>query len=471
MVQQQSKAQSNGKVAGMEAMLPQDIEAEMGILGSIIIDAEAVTQVVDILKASDFYRDAHQMIYQAIMDLYDRHEPADFITVSDALEQAGRLDDVGGASYITSLINHVPTSGNVAYYAGIVAQKARYRQLILASGQIASHAYEQDEQELEKALQSLYNLQMAVQKTDLTPTSDMSTSFMERMDMLTQNKGAIIGTPSGFTDLDRMTAGFQNSDLIVVAGRPGTGKTTLAMTIARNASLKYGCGVAVFSIEMASEQIYQRLISMESGIDQQKLKTGWIDDEEWERLIAAMETYNNAPLWIDDTPAITCREIESKLRRLMASGVQIDMVIVDYLQFMSAGSHDGNVKRENRVQEVSEIARGLKKIARTLNLPVVALAQLSRTVEARQCKIPMLSDLRESGEIEQTADIVMFIYREDMYNPDTERRNIADIIVAKHRNGPLGQVSLYAKMDQTTFMNLEVSPILTSEEGGSSWEN
>lgn len=470
MGQQQRKAQSNGNVATMEAMLPQDIEAEMGVLGSIIIDPEAVEQVVDILKPEDFYRDAHQAIYRAIMDLYDRHEPADFITVGDALDEAGKLELAGGASYISSLINIVPTSGNIAHYAGIVAKKARYREIINVSGQMAAHAYEQDERELENVLQSLYTLQATAQKTDLTPTRDMSTSFMERMDMLTQNKGAIIGTPSGFTDLDRMTAGLQKSDLIVVAGRPGTGKTTWAMTVARNASLK-GFGVAVFSIEMASEQIYQRLISMEAGIDQQKLKTGFIDDEQWERLIAAMETYDNAPLWIDDTPAITCREIESKLRRLMASGVKIDLVIVDYLQFMSAGSHDGNVKRENRVQEVSEIARGLKKIARTLNIPVVALAQLSRTVEARQCKIPMLSDLRESGEIEQTADIVMFIYREDMYNPDTERKNIADIIVAKHRNGPLGQVSLYAKMDQTTFMNLEVSPLMASEEGGSSWEN
>lgn len=461
---QERQAQSNGNVATMEAMLPQDIEAEMGVLGSIIIDPEAVEQVVDILKPEDFYRDAHQAIYRAIMDLYDRHEPADFITVGDALDEAGKLELAGGASYISSLINIVPTSGNIAHYAGIVAKKARYREIINVSGQMAAHAYEQDERELENVLQSLYTLQATAQKTDLTPTRDMSTSFMERMDMLTQNKGAIIGTPSGFTDLDRMTGGFQKSDLIILAARPSVGKTSMAMTMARNAALKYGCGVAVFSIEMASEQIYQRLISMEAGIDQQNLKTGWVDDEAWENLIAAMETYNNAPLWIDDTPAITCREVESKLRRLMASGVQIDVVFVDYLQFMSAGTHDGNVKRENRTQEVSEIARGLKKIARTLNIPIVALAQLSRTVEARQCKIPMLSDLRESGEIEQTADLVMFIYREDVYNPDTERKNIADLIVAKHRNGPVGQVSLYWKANCTEFVNLEVSPLLSGEE-------
>jgi replicative DNA helicase len=280
---------------------------------------------------------------------------------------------------------------------------------------------------------------------------------MIKLDQLHLRRGKVVGVPSGLTDLDRLLGGFQKSDLIIIAARPAVGKTSLCLTVGRNAA-KAGKGVAVFSLEMSKEQLIQRLVSMEGGIDQQRLRTGWIEDEEWERIAIATETLSALPLYIDDTPAITCAEIRSKVRRLISSGVQIDMIIVDYLQLMRAFAGTANQRTDNRVQEVSEISRQLKGLARELDIPVIALAQLSRAVESRQSKIPQLSDLRESGSIEQDSDVVMFIYRDDVYNPDTDRPNQADIIVAKHRNGPVGDVSVFFRKSHTEFRDLEVSP-------------
>lgn len=441
----------------MEKLLPQNIEAECGVLGSIIIDPEAIVQVADFLLAEDFYRDAHRIIYQTIIQLYEQHEPADYITICDELERINKLEEVGGASYITSLINQVPTSGNVEYYGRIVERTAILRRLIHAAGQIAAIAYEEGDANiaLDKAEQLIFAISQRNAHADFSALRDLLSDYMSKLDQLHERRGAIVGVPTGFTDLDRLTGGLQRSDLIILAARPAVGKTSLCLSIAHNSAIKHGQSVAIFSLEMSKEQLLQRLLSMDAGIDQQRLRTGWIEDEEWDRITYAMGTLSEANIWIDDTPGISTMEMRSKARRLQAEH-NIDLIIVDYLQLMQSSA--GGKRNENRVQEISEISRNLKGLARELDVPVMALAQLSRQVESRQSKVPQLSDLRESGSIEQDADIVMFIYREDVYNPDTERKNIADIIVAKHRNGPVGEVSLYFQASQTRFCDLEVTP-------------
>ena len=441
----------------MEKLLPQNIEAECGVLGSIIIDPEAIVQVADFLVPDDFYRDAHRTIYEVILQLYEQHEPADFITICDELERRNKLEDIGGASYITSLVNQVPTSGNVEYYGRIVERTAILRRLIHAAGQIAAIAYEEGDADvaLEKAEQLIFNISQRHSRIDFSLLRDILAEYMQKLDQLHEHRGNIVGVPTGFTDLDRLTGGLQRSDLIILAARPAVGKTSLSLSLAHNAAVKYQHSVAIFSLEMSKEQLVQRLLSMDAGIDQQRLRTGWIEDEEWERIIYAMGTLSEANIWIDDTAGISTVEMRSKARRLHAEH-GIDLIIVDYLQLMQATV--GGKRNENRVQEISEISRNLKGLARELNIPVLALAQLSRAVESRQSKVPQLSDLRESGSIEQDSDIVMFIYRDDVYNPESERKNIADIIVAKHRNGPVGEVSLYFQASQTRFRDLEVTP-------------
>jgi replicative DNA helicase len=441
----------------VEKLLPQNIEAECGVLGSIIIDPEAIVQVADFLHAEDFYRDAHRTIYEVILQLYEQRIPADFITICDELERRNKLEEVGGASYITSLVNQVPTSGNVEHYGRIVERTAILRRLIHAAGQIAAIAYEEEDADaaLDKSEQLIFSIGQRYAHTDFTVLSELLSEYMEKLDQLHERRGTIVGVPTGFTDLDRLTGGLQRSDLIILAARPAVGKSSFALSLAHNVASKYQHSVAIFTLEMSKEQLVQRFLSMEAGIDQHRLRTGWIEDDEWERIMYAMNQLSQANIWIDDTPGISTVEMRSKARRLLAEH-GIDLIIVDYLQLMQ--SEIGGRRNENRVQEVSEISRNLKGLARELNLPVLALAQLSRTVESRQSKVPQLSDLRESGSIEQDADIVMFIYRDDVYNPDSERKNIADIIVAKHRNGPVGEVSLYFQASQTRFRDLEVSP-------------
>lgn len=441
----------------VEKLLPQNIEAECGVLGSIIIDPEAIVQVADFLYAVDFYRDAHRTIYEVILQLYEQREPADFITICDELEQLSKLEDVGGASYITSLINQVPTSGNVEYYGRIVERTAILRRLIHAAGQIAAVAYEEGDADvaLDKAEQLIFTIGQRHSRSDFAHLRDLLSAYMSKLEQLHQHRGDIVGVPTGFTDLDRLTGGLQKSDLIVLASRPGVGKTSLALSLAHNAAIKHQNSIAVFSLEMSKEQLVQRLLSMDASIDQQRLRTGWIEDDDWERIVYAMGTLSEANIWIDDTASISVMEMRSKARRLQAEH-GIDLIIVDYLQLMHATV--GGKRNENRVQEISEISRSLKGLARELNVPVLALAQLSRAVESRASKVPQLSDLRESGSIEQDSDIVMFIYRDDVYNPETERKNIADIIVAKHRNGPVGEISLYFQANQTRFRDLELNP-------------
>ena len=441
----------------MEKLLPQNIEAECGVLGSIIIDPEAIVQVSDFLHADDFYRDAHNTIYEVILQLYEEHEPADFITICDELERRNKLEEVGGASYITSLINQVPTSGNVEFYARIVERTAILRRLIHAAGQIAAIAYEEGDADiaLDKAEQLIFNISQRHARSDFTHMRDVLAEYMNKLDKLHERRGTIVGVPTGFTDLDRITGGLQKSDLIVLAARPGIGKSSLALSLAHNAALKYYTSIAVFSLEMSKDQLAQRLLSMDAGIDQQRLRTGIIEEDEWDRIVYAMDTLSESNIWIDDTAGISTMEMRSKARRLQAEH-GIDLIIVDYLQLMQATI--GGKRNENRVQEISEISRSLKGLARELNIPVLALAQLSRAVESRQSKVPQLSDLRESGSIEQDSDIVMFIYRDDLYNQESERKNIADIIIAKHRNGPIGEISLYFQASQTRFRDLELNP-------------
>jgi replicative DNA helicase len=606
----------------VEKLLPQNIEAECGVLGSIIIDPEAIVQISDFLRSDDFYRDAHRTIFEVIVQLYEEREPADFITICDELERRNQLEEVGGASYITSLINQVPTSGNVEYYGRIVERSAILRRLIHAAGQIAAVAYESSDADaaLEKAEQLIFAISQRHARSDFTHLREILADYMEKLDQLHERRGSIVGVPTGFTDLDRLTGGLQKSDLIVLAARPGLGKTSLALSLAHNSTVKYQRSVAIFSLEMSKEQLAQRLLSMDASIDQQRLRTGWIEDDEWERIVIARDKLEETNIWIDDTASITTTELRSKARRLHAE-YGIDLIIIDYLQLMQATI--GGRRNENRVMEISEISRSLKALARELNLPVLALAQLSRAVESRQSKVPQLSDLRESGcitgdtliylpdsgvyqpieqlvgqsgfralalntetwklearnvtnafatgrkpvykmttrlgrsiratanhqfltihswkqldmltpgmrialprqlpgpteatmsdaelalvvqsdeltrlsqsdvywdellsiepdgeaevydltvdelhnfvagdiiahnSIEQDSDIVMFIYRDDVYNHETEKKNIADIIVAKHRNGPLGEISLYFQANQTRFLDLEANP-------------
>ncbi len=629
----------------MEKLLPQNVEAECGVLGSIIIDPEAIVQVADFLQAEDFYRDAHRTIYETILQLYDQREPADFITICDELERHNKLESVGGAAYITSLINQVPTSGNVEYYGRIVERTAILRKLIHAAGEIAAVAYDEVDADvaMDRAEQLIFGISQRQSRVGFSSLNEILTEYMVKLDQLHERRGSVVGVPTGFTDLDRLTGGLQKSDLVILAARPSVGKTSLALSLAHNSATKFKRSVAVFSLEMSKEQLVQRLLSMDAGIDQQRLRTGWIEDDEWERIILAMEHLSEATIWIDDTASISTMEVRSKARRLQAEH-GIDLIIVDYLQLMQATV--GGKRNDNRVQEVSEISRSLKGLARELDVPILALAQLSRTVESRQSKVPQLSDLRESGcltgdtpiylpdegihrpieelvgqkgfrvlalnqetwkleprpvtnafttgykpvyklatrlgrsvratanhkfltihgwkrldelakgkqialprmlpnatnqvsvrdenktptrgvstsssgpyvmspwqlsrhvetslvgvlpegedtywdtimsieadgeadvydltvdehhnfvanniivhnSIEQDADVVMFIYRDDVYNPETDRKNIADIIVAKHRNGPVGEISLFFQSSQTRFCDLEVTP-------------
>jgi replicative DNA helicase len=380
----------------VEKLLPQNVEAEVGVLGSLLIDPEAVVQVADTLRPDDFYREAHRVIFQAVLDLYESGEPADLITLTDELQRRGQLDDIGGASFVSSLANQVPTSANVDYYAQIVERTAILRRLIHAAGQIAAVAYNEPDATvaLEQAEKLIFNVSQNITRTDFDPIRETLREYIDKLDQLHEHRGTIVGVASGFADLDRMTGGLQKSDLVILAARPSVGKTAMALSLAHNAALRFGHSVAIFSLEMSKEQLVARLLSMDAQVDQQRLRTGYIEDAEWERISESVGRLSEANIYIDDTPGITLVEMRSKARRLMLEHGS-DIIIVDYLQLMQ-GSGAGR-GHENRVQEISEISRGLKGLARELNVPVLALSQLSRAVESRQDKKPQLSDLRESG--------------------------------------------------------------------------
>ena len=434
-----------------ERLPPQNVEAEQSVLGSILIDRDAIVRVAGFLAPEDFYREAHRTVYQASLDLFERREPADFVLLCDELERRGRLEQVGGPAYLTSLINMVPTAVNVEYYGHVVERCAILRRLITAGGQIAGVAYDlQHDAELavDKAEQILLGLTQRRRAREFVPIATVLENYFDQIDYIHQHRGQTFGVPTGFTKLDELTGGLQRSDLIVLAARPGMGKTSFALNIAMHAALKNNVPVGVFSLEMSKDQLVQRLICSQAGIDSQRLRTGFIEENEWAKIAQAIGELSEAPVYIDDTPGISVMELRTKARRLQAEH-DLGFVIVDYLQLMQGR------RTENRVQEVSDISRSLKELARELNIPVLTASQLNRSVEQRPNNRPQLSDLRESGSIEQDADIVMFIYREELKDPETTRKGIADIIVAKHRNGPTADIELAFINTQTRFANLE----------------
>jgi replicative DNA helicase len=432
--------------------IPANPDAEEAVLGALLIDPDAIIKVASFLRADDFYREKNGWIYQAVLDLHERREPADFVTAVDELERRNQLQEIGGAAYLTTLINSVPTAVYVEHYARIVERTATLRRLIGAAGQIAALAYEEAEdveEIVDRAEQLVFGVSERRVRRDLTPVRQIMHTVVDRIDFLHRHKGDILGVPSGFVQLDRLLGGFQKSDLIILAARPSVGKTSLALNMAVNAARRYAQRVAFFSLEMSGEQLVQRLLAAETGINQQRLRLGEIEDHQWQLLMEAAGELSETLLFIDDTPAMSALELRTKARRLQAEH-GLDLVVVDYLQLMRS-----DTRTENRVQEISYITRSLKSLARELETPLIALSQLSRAVESRGDHKPILSDLRESGAIEQDADIVMFIYREDMVKENTDRKNIADVIVAKHRNGPTDTVSLFFNKELTKFADLE----------------
>jgi len=417
---------------------PHNLEAEQSVLGAMLIDSEAAPIVTGILQPAHFYRENHRQIYETMLRLYAKGEPIDLITLSDALAQRGILEQVGDVQYLTLLANMVPSSAVVDHYAQIVQSKAILRELINAAQQISAACYQQEEVSsvLEEAERLIFQLSQSRVRRDFQGMSEIIAEVYERIAYMVQNKGSVSGLATGFRALDELTSGLQPSDLIIIAARPSVGKTAFALNIAQNVAIRQRQAVAIFSLEMAKDQLAMRMLCTEARVDGQKVRSGWLDSNDWKRISEASDILAEAPIFIDDTPAITAMEMRSKARRLKLEH-DIRLIIVDYLQLMRGGG-----RTESRQQEVAEITRSLKAIARELQVPLIALSQLSRRAEEREGKRPGLADLRESGEIEQAADVVAFLYREDYYDQDTPNRNIIEVIIGKHRNGPVGTVKL-----------------------------
>lgn len=431
---------------------PQDLAAEQSVIGSMLLDKNAIMKGIEFLHADSFYRDAHRYIFETLLDLFDRGEPVDLVTVTDALRKTGKLDAVGGSVYVADLLNSVPTAANVEYYAKIVEEKAVLRRLIEAGTKIVGDAFRETEdvdQILDQAEKAIFDIALKRVREGFHRIDAVIKRVLDKIDSLYDKQEAITGIATGYPDLDKLTAGFQNSDLIIVAARPAVGKTAFCLNIAQNVAIKYKIPVAIFSLEMSKDQLAQRMLCSEAEVDAQKLKTASLSDTGWKKLTRALGRLSEAPIYIDDSASMTSTEIRAKARRLKIER-GLGLVIIDYLQLMR-----GRSRVENRVQEISEIARSLKTLARELDIPVIALSQLSRAVEQRTDRMPRLSDLRESGEIEQTADLVMFIHREDYYNPQSDRGNIAEIIIAKQRNGPIGSVELVFRKEIAKFCSKE----------------
>jgi replicative DNA helicase len=434
---------------------PQNLEAEASLLGAILIDSDALVKIADAISYDDFFDTRHQRIYEAITQLYERRSPIDVLTLADQLKNNAYLDLVGGASYLTELTNFVPTASHVEQYAAIVAQKALRRRLIGASEQIVELGYDESKalkELVEEAEAQLFVVSQKHVKQSIVSIETILAESFDRLDDLHKDKNKIRGVPTGFRDMDDILAGLQRSDLFILAARPSMGKTAFSLNLAHNVATLAKQPVLIFSLEMSKEQLVDRLLSMESGVDAWALRTGNLTDADFEKIGHAMGTLSEAPIYIDDTPGITVSDLRTKARR-EAHQHELGLIIVDYLQLMSGGSKFGG--SDNRTQEISEISRGLKGIARELNVPLIALSQLSRSVESRNPQIPQLSDLRESGSIEQDADIVAFIYREEYYNPDTDRKAITDILIKKHRNGPTGGVELFFDKEKQKFRSLD----------------
>jgi len=434
-----------------ERLPPQNLTAEQSVLGSMLLDKNAAVRVIETLNPESFYRDAHRYIFESIVTLFDRGEPIDLVTVTEELRKSGKIDAAGGSVYIADLLNSVPTAANADYYSKIVEEKAILRRLIEAGTRVVSKAFSNPEnvdQILDDAEKSIFEIALKRSREGFHRIDSVIKKVLDKIDSICGKQQSITGTPTGFPDLDQMTAGFQNSDLIIIAARPSVGKTAFALNIAQNAAIKHKVPIAIFSLEMSKDQLAQRMLCSEAEVDAQRLKTASLSDTGWKKLTKALGRLSEAPIYIDDTASMTATEIRAKARRLKIER-GLGLVIVDYLQLMRGRS------TENRVQEISEISRSLKTLARELDVPVVALSQLSRAVEQRPDRIPRLSDLRESGEIEQTADLVMFIHREDYYNPQSDRGNVAEIIIAKQRNGPVGTIELVFLREIAKFCSKE----------------
>lgn len=434
---------------------PHNIEAEKSVLGSLMLDKDAIIKIADLLKIGDFYKEAHNSIYEAILGLYEEREPLDVLSISNKLDESGKLDEAGGSSYLASIVNSVPSASHVVHYAKVVQKKALLRRLIDSATEIISMGYQEGEDVekiLDEAEQKIFQVSQKYIKQDFVPIRSILEDAFNRIDELHKNGDKSRGIPTGFPDLDNILAGLQKSDLIILAARPSVGKTSLALDIARQAAIREKVPVGIFSLEMSSDQLVDRMLSAEAKVDLWRLRTGKLksegDDNDFQRIGEAMGIMSEAPIFIDDTASANIMEMRTMARRLQAEH-KLGLIIIDYLQLMEGRNG------ENRVQEISEISRALKQLARELNIPVIALSQLSRAVEARSPQIPKLSDLRESGSIEQDADVVLFLYREDREKPDTPNKGVVKIIIAKHRNGPIGEVNVFFDEKSASFKNLE----------------
>ncbi|HPV02566.1 MAG TPA: replicative DNA helicase [Clostridiales bacterium] len=431
---------------------PHNIEAEQAVLGCMLLDSDVIPTVTELIRSSDFYREDHREICEAIIDIVEKAGPVDIITVAEQLQQRGTLEKVGGIDYLASITSAVPTTANARHYAKIVEEKSLLRRLIKAAQDIAGMSYDEAEEAefvLDKAEKAIFDIIERRSTQGFTHIKDVLLETFSRLEELYNSKSPITGVPTGFTDLDMKTAGLQNSDLILIAARPGMGKTAMALNIAQYAAVQKHVPVALFNLEMSKDQLVNRMLCSEVMVDSHKMRTGKLDDEDWKKIARALGPLSEAPIYIDDTPGLTVMDIRAKCRRLKLEK-RLGLVVIDYLQLMR-----GRGRAENRQQEVSEISRSLKILAKELNVPVVTMSQLSRGPESRTDHRPMLSDLRESGAIEQDADIVMFLYRDDYYNPDSDKKNIAEVIIAKHRNGSTGTIYLKWFGQYTKFANLE----------------
>jgi len=433
-------------------MPPQNVEAETSLLGSLLIDKEAIIRIADIVTPEDFYDDRNAIMFSAILDLYEKRQPLDLVTLTNKLREVDELEHIGGSAVVAELTSVVPTAAHVVEYAKIVAHKATLRRLIVAAGSITNFGYDENaplDQLLDKAEQTIFEVSQKNLKQNFIPIRTVLDESFERLNELHSNADKLRGIPTGFRDLDKMLAGLQNSDLFILAARPSMGKTTLVMNIAHHVATREGIPVGFFSLEVSKEQLIDQLLAIESGVEAEKLRTGNLDDNDFPRIAEAMAQLSEAPIYIDDSAMTNVMEMRTKARRLQAEH-GLGLVIIDYLQLISGGARSS----EGRQQEVSEISRGLKGLARELNVPVLALSQLSRAVESRTPPTPQLSDLRDSGSIEQDADVVAFIYRPWYYDKEADE-NITEILVKKHRNGPIGDVELYFDASQRRFTDLD----------------
>jgi len=431
---------------------PHSIEAEQSVVGAMIIDKEAINTAVEMLRPEDFYKEAHREIFEAIITLFNRNEPIDLITLSEELKRRGNLENIGGVTYLANLSSSVTTTANVEYYCKIVEDKSILRQLIRSSDEIMTQAFEDTEQIntiIEKAEKNIFEITQGSHRQGFAPLNEVLLSSFAQMEERAANKGALTGVTSGFIDLDNKLSGLQKADLILLAARPSMGKTALGINIATNSALKGDAKVAVFSLEMSKEQLVQRIISATAHVDLQKIISGNLSDDEWIKVVNSMGPLSKIDIYIDDTSGISLMELKAKCRKLKIEK-GLDLILIDYLQLMQMDGH-----QESRQQEISAISRGLKGLAKEMSCPVIALSQLSRAPELRADHRPILSDLRESGAIEQDADVVLFLYRDDYYDQESEKKNIGELIIAKHRNGPTGNIELVFKKEFTKFLNKE----------------